>query len=158
MKALIQRVSSASVKSQNETLGEIDQGLVVLLGVEQEDEKIDGEILAKKLGDLRIFSNEEGKFDLSLRDVKGEILVISQFTLCAEYKKGRRPSFTQAARPDKANELYEEFITLFQNDADISKVATGRFAADMQVTINNNGPVTMQLDSAQLKDDIKWIF
>ncbi|EDM26349.1 D-tyrosyl-tRNA deacylase [Lentisphaera araneosa HTCC2155] len=151
MKALIQRVSSASVKSQNETLGEIDQGLVVLLGVEQEDEKIDGEILAKKLGDLRIFSNEEGKFDLSLRDVKGEILVISQFTLCAEYKKGRRPSFTQAARPDKANELYEEFITLFQNDADISKVATGRFAADMQVTINNNGPVTMQLDSAQLK-------
>lgn len=151
MKALIQRVSSASVKSQNETLGEIDQGLVVLLGVEQEDEKIDGEMLAKKLGDLRIFSNEEGKFDLSLRDIKGEILIISQFTLCAEYKKGRRPSFTQAARPEKANELYEEFITLFQNDADVSKVATGRFAADMQVTINNNGPVTMQLDSAQLK-------
>ena len=151
MKALIQRVSSASVKSQNETLGEINQGLVVLLGVEQDDEKIDGEILAKKIGDLRIFSNEEGKFDLSLRDIKGEILIISQFTLCAEYKKGRRPSFTQAAMPDKANELYEEFITLFQNDADISKVATGRFASDMQVTINNNGPVTMQLDSAQLK-------
>ena len=151
MKALIQRVSSASVKSQNETLGEINQGLVVLLGVEQDDEKLDGEILAKKLGDLRIFSNEEGKFDLSLRDIKGEILIISQFTLCAEYKKGRRPSFTQAAMPDKANELYEEFITLFQNDADISKVATGRFASDMQVTINNNGPVTMQLDSAQLK-------
>ena len=151
MKALIQRVSSASVKSQNETLGEINQGLVVLLGVEQDDEKLDGEILAKKLGDLRIFSNEEGKFDLSLRDIKGEILIISQFTLCAEYKKGRRPSFTQAAMPDKANELYEEFITLFQNDTDIRKVATGRFAADMQVTINNNGPVTMQLDSAQLK-------
>ena len=151
MKALIQRVSSASVKSQNETLGEINQGLVVLLGVEQDDEKLDGEILAKKLGDLRIFSNEEGKFDLSLRDIKGEILIVSQFTLCAEYKKGRRPSFTQAARPEKANELYEEFITLFQNDADIRKVATGRFASDMQVTINNNGPVTMQLDSAQLK-------
>ena len=151
MKALIQRVSSASVKSNDEALGEIEQGLTVLLGVEQEDESYDGQILAKKLGDLRIFANEEGKFDLSLRDIKGEVLIISQFTLCAEYKKGRRPSFTQAAAPERANELYEEFIKIFQNDKDISKVATGRFAADMQVTINNNGPVTMQVDSAQLK-------
>jgi D-aminoacyl-tRNA deacylase len=151
MKALIQRVSSASVSTESESLGEIQEGLVVLLGVEQSDENDDGIILAKKLGDLRIFSNQEGKFDLSLRDIKGEILIISQFTLCADYKKGRRPSFTQAARPEKANELYEAFVENFKQDTEISKVATGRFAADMQVTINNNGPVTMQLDSAQLK-------
>lgn len=151
MKALIQRVSSASVESGGELLGSIEQGLLVLLGVEQNDETYDGQILAKKLGDLRIFSNEDGKFDLSLRDIKGEILIISQFTLCAEYKKGRRPSFTQAAKPERANELYEDFLTIFRNDPQVSKVASGRFGADMQVTINNNGPVTMQLDSAQLK-------
>ena len=151
MKALIQRVSSASVESDGELLGSIEQGLLVLLGVEQNDETYDGQILAKKLGDLRIFSNEDGKFDLSLRDMKGEILIISQFTLCAEYKKGRRPSFTQAAKPERANELYEDFLTIFRNDPQVSKVASGRFGADMQVTINNNGPVTMQLDSAQLK-------
>ena len=151
MKALIQRVSSASVQSDNEVLGKIEQGLVVLLGVEQNDQTHDGQILAKKLADLRIFSNDEGKFDYSLRDIKGEILIISQFTLCADYKKGRRPSFTQASSPNDAKELYLNFIKIFQNDPQISHVATGRFAADMQVTINNNGPVTMQLDSAQLK-------
>ncbi|MDD7984274.1 D-aminoacyl-tRNA deacylase [Lentisphaera marina] len=151
MKALIQRVSSASVRSDGELLGSIEQGLLVLLGVEQNDETYDGQILAKKLGDLRIFSNEDGKFDLSLRDIKGEILIISQFTLCAEYKKGRRPSFTQAAKPERANELYEDFLTIFRNDPQVSKVSSGRFGANMQVTINNNGPVTMQLDSAQLK-------
>ena len=151
MKALIQRVSSSSVHSEGELLGRIGPGLNVLLGVEENDEQNDLELIAKKIGDLRIFPNDDGKFDLSLRDIKGEILIISQFTLCADYKKGRRPSFTKAANPAKAEVIYNDFINFFQQDPQISKVASGRFAADMQVQINNNGPVTIQIDSAQLK-------
>ena len=151
MKVLIQRVSFSAVHSNGELLGEIGTGLNVLLGVEENDEQHDLELIAKKVGDLRIFPNEVGKFDLSLRDIQGEVLVISQFTLCADYKKGRRPSFTKAAKPEKAEAMYNDFIKLFQQDPKISKVASGRFAADMQVQINNNGPVTIQLDSAELK-------
>ncbi len=151
MKALIQRVSSGSVVVDNQVCGEIEQGLVILLGVEQSDDERDVQLLANKVADLRIFSDEGGKFNYSLRDINGQALIISQFTLCAQYKKGRRPSFTSAAAPDHAKCLYQSFSQLFANDPKIAKVANGIFGADMKVQINNDGPVTIQLDSAELK-------
>ena len=153
---LIHHVPDVSFGRLN--FGEIGIGLNVLLGVEENDDQWDLDLIAKKIADLRIFPNQEGKFDQSLRDINGEILIISQFTLCADYKKGRRPSFTKAAKPEKAEAMYREFIKILEQDPQISKVATGRFGADMQVQINNNGPVTIQIDSAQLKQDITWIF
>lgn len=145
MRAVVQRVKKASVTVNNEVVGEIGHGLVVLLGVAQEDKEEDLEYLASKVVNLRIFSDSEGKMNLSLKGVGGEMLVVSQFTLYGDCRKGRRPSFTQAALPEKANTMYENFVRRIQAEGIL--VATGRFQEDMLVEIHNDGPVTIMLDS-----------
>jgi len=144
MRALIQRVKRGGVKTAgvHNTIG---RGLVVLLGVGEGDSETDADFLAEKTANLRIFSNAEGKFDHSLLDVKGEALVVSQFTLYGDASKGRRPDFTAAAKPPEANRLYEYFLTVLR--ARGLTVKTGVFAADMEVEIINDGPVTICLDS-----------
>jgi D-tyrosyl-tRNA(Tyr) deacylase len=145
MKAVIQRVSSACVVVDGETVGEIGAGTLVLLAVERGDSETDAAWLARKIVELRMFSDSEGKMNLSLQDIGGSILAISQFTLAGSCEKGRRPSFTSAAPPDEGKRLYEEFV------AEAGKlgipVATGIFQADMKVTLTNDGPVTFILDS-----------
>jgi D-tyrosyl-tRNA(Tyr) deacylase len=145
MRALLQRVDSASVTPPGSSIG---PGLLILLGVGQEDSEAAGEKLADKIVNLRIFSNAEGKFDLSLLDVKGSALVISQFTLYGSAKGGRRPDFTAAARPEPAKALYEAFC------ASLTKrgvpVKTGEFGAAMKVSLVNDGPVTLWLDTVAL--------
>lgn len=150
MKAVIQRVSNSNVKVDGETVGEIGAGLMILLGVWQNDTEEDADKLIKKIPYLRIFEDENGKMNLSCLDVNGEALVVSQFTLCADCSHGRRPSFTQSAPPDEANRLYEYFVSQLKN-AGVSKVETGVFGADMKVSILNDGPVTIILDSKELK-------
>ena len=145
MKALLQRVTRASVTVSNEIIGSIGNGLVVLVGVASGDTLKDAQYLAQKTAGLRIFSDSEGKFNLSLLDIKGELLIISQFTLLADARKGRRPSFTEAAPPDQAEELVNQFIDLVRLTG--LKVETGRFQAHMMVEIHNDGPVTILLDS-----------
>jgi len=145
MRALIQRVSSGSVKIDNKTVGEIGQGLVVLLGITHEDTEADVKYLADKCVNLRIFCDETGKMNRSLLDVKGEALIISQFTLYGDTRKGRRPGFSEAAQPDQAIPLYEKFIQTVK-DCKI-QVATGEFGAKMLVDIKNDGPVTLMLES-----------
>ncbi|RMF57256.1 MAG: D-tyrosyl-tRNA(Tyr) deacylase [Calditrichaeota bacterium] len=145
MKAVIQRVREASVEVDGKVIGEIEKGLVVLLGVGNEDEKADAEYLAEKIANLRIFGDEEDKMNLSIRDVGGGILAISQFTLYASTRKGRRPSFTHAAPPEKAVPLYEYFMECLQK-LDIP-VSSGEFGAMMLVKIFNDGPVTIIMDS-----------
>lgn len=145
MRAVVQRVTKGKVTIQGETVGEIGQGLVVLLGVGQEDDQEDLEYLASKIVNLRIFYDEEGKMNRSVKDVGGQMLVVSQFTLYGDCRKGRRPSFIKAAPPDKANELYEEFVKLIE--AEGIPVATGHFQEEMLVEIHNDGPVTILLDS-----------
>lgn len=150
MKALVQRVSRASVKVANETatdepLGQIGPGLLVLLGVEAGDEKADADHLCRKIAKLRIFSDAQGKMNLSLLESGGAILLISQFTLCADLKRGNRPSFAKAAPPAEAKALYEYLGDAFR--AEGLKVETGRFAADMSVSLVNEGPVTIWIDS-----------
>ena len=145
VKVLLQRVTGASVSVAGEVVGRIGRGLVVLVGVADGDAEKDALYLAQKTVDLRIFSDEAGKFNLSARDVKGELLVISQFTLLADTRKGRRPSFVEAAPPAQAEELFEYFVA--QSRASGLKVATGRFQQYMQVALNNDGPVTVMLDS-----------
>jgi D-tyrosyl-tRNA(Tyr) deacylase len=145
MQALVQRVTNASVTVGNKTVGEIGQGLVVLLGVARDDSPEDARYLADKVVNLRIFSDEAGRFSLSALEVKGEILVVSQFTLLADTRKGRRPSFTEAAPPDKARELYEFFIEQVRSFR--LKVETGVFQEYMLVDIHNDGPVTLSLES-----------
>lgn len=145
MRAVVQRVTKGKVSIQGETVGEIGQGLVVLLGVGQEDGQEDLEYLASKIVNLRIFYDEEGKMNRSVKEVGGQVLVVSQFTLYGDCRKGRRPSFIKAAPPDKANQLYEEFVKLIQ--AEGITVATGRFQEEMLVEIHNDGPVTILLDS-----------
>ena len=145
MKALVQRVSRASVNVNNDIVGEIDQGLVVFLGVAQGDSKEDASYLANKVVNLRIFADEASKFALSALETKGDILVVSQFTLLADTRKGRRPSFTEAAPPEMANELYEFFVE--QVRATGLKVETGLFQEHMLVEVHNNGPVTILLES-----------
>lgn len=145
MRAVVQRVKEAKVVVDGKTVGEIDQGLLVLLGVEQKDEKTDADYLVSKIAHLRIFRDSEQKFNRSLIDVKGGMLVVSQFTLLGDCRKGRRPSFTDAALPEKANELYEYFISsVAKNNI---PVASGEFQAMMDVHLINDGPVTMLLDS-----------
>jgi D-tyrosyl-tRNA(Tyr) deacylase len=145
MKALVQRVSRASVSVNDDIVGKISRGLVVFLGVAQGDSKEDASYLANKVINLRIFADEASKFALSALETRGGILIISQFTLLADSRKGRRPSFTEAAPPDLAKELYEFFVE--QVRATGLKVETGLFQEHMLVEIYNDGPVTISLES-----------
>ena len=145
MKALIQRVSGASVGVAGEMVGRIGQGLVVFIGVADGDMDRDAQYLAQKIANLRIFSDDEGRFNLSALDINGELLLVSQFTLMADTRKGRRPSFAAAAPPEQAEQLFEEFVRQVR-DTGLS-VATGRFQQHMDVEIHNDGPVTIWLDS-----------
>jgi D-tyrosyl-tRNA(Tyr) deacylase len=146
MKAVIQRVSQSSVKVNGKTLGQTSLGLLILLGIEEVDNRTDAEWLAKKVIGLRIFSDEHGKMNLNIEAARGELLVISQFTLHASTKKGTRPSFIKAARPEQAIPLYEAFIEECEKMIGKS-VARGRFGADMQVELINDGPVTITIDT-----------
>ena len=145
MRALIQRVTDASVSIGGETVGAIGPGLVILFGVKDGDQPQDVDYLAEKSANLRIFCDDAGKMNLSLLDVKGEALIISQFTLYGDCRKGRRPGFDLAARPEIAEPLYGSFIERVKSYG--VKVATGRFGADMLVKINNDGPVTFLVES-----------
>jgi len=145
VKALLQRVTRASVSVAGEVVGRIGRGLVVFVGVASGDTEKDAQYLAQKTVSLRIFSDEEGRFNLSALDIKGELLVVSQFTLLADTRKGRRPSFVEAAPPVQAEEIFERFVE--QARATGLRVKTGRFQQYMQVEIHNDGPVTILLDS-----------
>ena len=147
MKALLQRVTGASVSVAGEIVGTIGRGLVVFVGVANEDTEKDAQYLVQKIINLRIFADEEGRFNLSALDVKGELLLVSQFTLLADTRKGRRPSFVEAAPPARAEELFNHFVE--QASASGLKIATGRFQQYMQVEIHNDGPVTVLLDSKE---------
>ena len=147
MKALLQRVSEASVSVGGEVVGRIGRGLVVLVGIASGDTEKDVEYLVPKIVNLRIFPDDEGRFNLSAVDINGELLVVSQFTLLADTRKGRRPSFVEAAPPAEAEELFERFVE--QARATGLKVETGRFQQYMQVEIHNDGPVTIMLDSRE---------
>ncbi len=147
MKALLQRVSRASVNVADEMVGRIGQGLVVFVGVAVGDTEKDVQYLVQKIANLRIFPDEAGRFNLSALDIKGELLVVSQFTLLADTKKGRRPSFVGAAPPSQAELLCEQFVG--EARATGLKVETGRFQQYMQVEIHNDGPVTILLDSKE---------
>lgn len=145
MKALLQRVTRASVSIDSEVVGRIGQGLVIFVGVARGDTEKDAQYLAQKIVNLRIFSDEEGRFNLSALDINGELLVVSQFTLLADVRKGRRPSFIEAAPPAQAEEMFERFVEYAH--ATGLRVETGRFQQYMQVEIHNDGPVTILLDS-----------
>lgn len=145
MKAVIQRVSEASVKVNGNVVGEINTGFMLLIGIDENDEKTDAEWLVQKILNLRIFGDENDKLNLSIKDINGEILCISQFTLIADYKKGNRPSFIKAAKPDKAIPLFEYFKEeLSKSDL---RIESGIFGADMKVSLTNDGPVTIVMDS-----------
>ena len=146
MRILIQRVSNASVSISGKIVSEIGQGLLVLLGVENADDEKDIEYLSQKLVNLRIFNDENGVMNLSVQDVKGEIMVVSQFTLHARTRKGNRPSYIDAAKPDISVPLYEKFCKAIEKLIN-KPVKTGEFGADMQVNLINNGPVTIWMDS-----------
>ena len=143
MQGLIQRVKHAKVEINNQVVGEIGQGILVLLGVEKQDDEQAADKLLHKISNYRIFTDENDKMNLSLKDIAGELLVVSQFTLAANTKKGMRPSFSSAATPSQANELYEYFVA--QAKTLNLTVATGEFGADMQVSLCNDGPVTFNL-------------
>lgn len=145
MKLVVQRVKNANVVVENKTIGEIGQGFMVLLGVAPKDTKETADFLVQKLVHLRVFEDENEKMNLSIQDIDGELLVVSQFTLYANCNHGNRPSFTEAAKPDLANELYEYFVEQCKKE-NIKKVATGEFGADMQVSLQNDGPVTIILE------------
>ena len=145
MKAVLQRVSSASVEVKREVVGSTGRGILVLLGIEKGDTRNDADWMAEKIVNLRIFEDEAGKMNLSVREVSGEILAVSQFTLAGNCSKGRRPSFDTAAPPGEANELYEYFAARVRKSG--TPVATGVFQADMQVSLVNDGPVTFILES-----------
>lgn len=145
MRAVVQRVKRASVEVEEEIIGEIGKGLLVLLGVGEDDTNEDIDYMVNKILGLRIFEDNNGKMNLSLMDIKGEILVISQFTLYGDVRKGRRPSFTDSAKPEKAEKIYEEFISKCKEEGIL--VESGEFAADMDVELINQGPVTIMIDS-----------
>ena len=145
MRVVIQRVSEASVKVDNKVVGEIGKGLMLLIGVDESDENTDADWLVKKILDVRVFSDEEGKMNHSVKDINGEILCISQFTLISDYKKGNRPSYIKAARPDKAIPLFEYFKDELKKSG--LKTESGIFGADMKVSLINDGPVTLVFDS-----------
>lgn len=149
MKAVIQRVSSASVAVDGNVVGSCQRGYLILLGVAQGDTELDAELLCKKIAALRIFRDENDKMNLSIRDIDGEALVISQFTLLANYRHGNRPDFLESAKPDEANRLYEYFKDLLSRE--LRRVECGIFGADMKVSLTNDGPVTICMDSEILK-------
>ncbi|MEN8186180.1 MAG: D-aminoacyl-tRNA deacylase [Bacteroidota bacterium] len=146
MKAVIQRVSKASVTIKDQIKSKINQGLLILLGIENEDSYEDILWLSKKIANLRIFDDENGVMNKSLLDSKGEAIVISQFTLMASTKKGNRPSYIKAAKPDIAIPLYEQFVSQFEKDLG-KKIGTGIFGADMKIDLRNDGPVTIMIDT-----------
>ena len=145
MRAVVQRVSKSSVTIDQQEVGKIDQGLVILLGIHEKDTQDDVDYLVKKIAQMRIFEDEQGKMNRSVEDVEGQILSVSQFTLFADTKKGNRPSFISAARPETAIPLYEAFNEGIRNRG--ITVATGQFGADMAVSLINDGPVTIIIDS-----------
>ncbi|MBP3546141.1 MAG: D-tyrosyl-tRNA(Tyr) deacylase [Alphaproteobacteria bacterium] len=144
MKLLIQRVKKASVNVNNDTVGKIEQGILIFIGVCKEDTKEQADFLARKAANLRIFEDENGKMNLSVKDIKGEALVISQFTLAGDCTRGNRPGFDKAAHPDIAKPMYEYFSEQLRNEN--IKVENGIFQADMQVSLINDGPVTFILE------------
>jgi D-tyrosyl-tRNA(Tyr) deacylase len=148
MRAVVQRVREARVSIKGHIVGEIERGLLVLLGVGKDDREADADYLAAKIPQLRVFEDDEGRFNLSLLDIKGAILVVSQFTLFGDCRKGRRPSFTEAADPQQAQKLYHRFIAKLKENQ--ITVATGEFQARMAVALVNDGPVTLLLDSKKL--------
>ncbi len=145
MRAVIQRVSRASVKINNKEISSISEGILVLLGIEKEDSKSDADYILDKTINLRIFEDDQSKMNLSLLDVSGEMMVVSQFTLLGDCAKGRRPSFFRAEDPVLANELYEYFVS--EGSAKVKKLACGKFQEMMQIELVNNGPVTILMDS-----------
>ncbi|MGN1329267.1 MAG: D-aminoacyl-tRNA deacylase [Eubacterium sp.] len=150
MKAVLQRVNHSSVTIDGKKKSEIGQGFMILLGVVTGDTKEDADKLIRKIPVLRVFEDENGKMNLSCLDIDGEMLVVSQFTLCADCSHGRRPSFTDSAPPTEANDLYQ-YVVKGLRDAGVKSVQTGEFGADMQVELLNDGPVTIILDSKELK-------
>lgn len=145
MRAVVQRVLNSSVVVDEKIVGEIGHGLMVLLGVEKDDTEDDAKFLVNKITGLRIFNDEQGKMNLGLKDVGGELLVVSQFTLLGDVRKGKRPSFINAASPDEGNRLYEFFVSEARGQG--TRVETGQFQADMKVALVNDGPVTILVDT-----------
>lgn len=145
MRAVVQRVSEASVKVEGNIVGEIDKGLLILLGVGEEDNEKDLEYMVDKILGLRIFEDDNGKMNLSLLDIGGEILVVSQFTLYGDVRKGKRPSFSTSAHPDKAKKIYNQFVERCKDKG--IRTEKGIFGANMEVNLLNNGPVTILIDS-----------
>ena len=146
MKAVIQRVLNANVAVEGERVGECANGYMILFGAAADDTDFDLEILVKKILSLRVFEDDEGKMNLSILDIKGEILAVSQFTLCADLKKGNRPSFIKAMAPDKASDYYDKFCEMLKIGG-VSRVEKGIFGADMKVSLINDGPVTIIMDT-----------
>lgn len=144
MKLVVQRVKQAEVKVKGNSVGKIEKGFLILLGVTHEDAKENVDKLVKKVCGLRVFEDQNGKMNLSIKDIGGELLIVSQFTLYADTKKGNRPSFVKAAAPEKANELYEYFISECKKNG--IKVETGEFGAHMEVSLVNDGPVTIIIE------------
>ncbi len=145
MKVVLQRVSEASVTVDNEQIGDIQQGLMLLVGIHEDDGPEQMEWLADKILKLRVFDDADGKMNLSVQDVEGEILVVPQFTLYGDYEQGNRPSYFEAAGPDKANKLYEDMVSYFKQHSDLN-IETGEFGAYMDVALHNDGPVTLVLE------------
>ena len=149
MRVVVQRCSRAEVRIDGETVGQIGQGFLLLVGITDGDTTVQADILAKKVAQMRVFEDAEGKMNLALHDVNGAILSVSQFTLYADCKKGNRPSFIRAARPETASPLYDYFNSVLRTQYNLH-VETGRFGADMKVDFINDGPVTILLDSEEL--------
>ena len=149
MKAVLQIVSNACVYADGEFSGSINKGLHILLGVEAEDTRLDAELLAEKISKLRIFEDENGKMNLSVIDIDGEAMVVSNFTLNANYEHGNRPDYFMGAKPALANELYEYFVSLMKQK--VKSVATGKFGSDMKIEMTAIGPVTIVMESSKLK-------
>lgn len=148
MKVILQRVKHSEVKIEGSIVGACDDGLMILLGVAAGDTEQDADVLAAKILKLRIFTDENGKMNHSVKDIEGEALIVSQFTLLANYVHGNRPDYLSSEKPERANQLYEYFTSLIRSE--LRRVETGRFGADMEVTIVNDGPVTIVMDSKEL--------
>lgn len=150
MRAVIQRVDGASISIEGTEPRKISAGLLVFLGVMDGDEEAQAEYLAKKICDLRIFKDDNDRLNLSLKDIKGQILIISNFTLAADCRHGRRPSFEKAAKPQRAQELYDYFVSLVRKESELSAVETGEFGAHMHINAQNDGPVNIIMDTENI--------